>query len=125
MSLRAIFTLLLLVFISEATKAKPSIEPFMNYENDTENWNILSSHALDDEDLNKALSMASFSQVLQYPNLVGMSEHQRIAMEQEFGGSWSCFTQTEPLHYSVLRRASIYLKSKLEAYDYVRIFCFK
>lgn len=89
------------------------------------NWDILSSHGLTNESLIESMHIATEAAIdnVSARNFVRMSIYQRTKMAEKFGGLWSCFTQTEPFHYSVLRRASIYMK--WPGNKNVRVYCFK
>lgn len=128
MSKIVIFSVLLFGTIGIFTECSNKTEYSFswNIENNTENWNILSFHALDHRAQLTCLEKASSGLATFFPNLVGMSEHLRIGMTEKIGGYWNCFTQIGPINYSVMRRTSIYLKSRLEEkFDNLRIFCFK
>lgn len=120
-SFRVILSFLLLVIVSEYIKADTTFNPNPQWEN----WKVLAFHGLTNQSLIDTMHMATEA-VLDHgssQDYVKMSKYLRTKMAEKFGGSWSCFTQTEPFHYSVLRRASIYIKALF--YNKERIFCFK
>lgn len=127
MFLRIFFSFLLFVIVPECTTTDISVV----YPIDKEDWEILSFHGLEQQQLE--LTMAIASEVVElnwrktnvFKKLVAISKDQRMVMGVLLGGVWSCFTQTKPLNYSVLDRATVYLKLNLEEYDYLRIFCLK